>query len=219
MKPILLFTLLFCTAAEAQESMRYAAFTDTDTSVRWAAESDKIICLMPRSINSSLNRIYRSRLAKGQLQSWAASQDLSVQQEPVTATDLRQRRRPEPVSNRDARSQLERQLRPFLDTTALAPLFDDTSTRSDLELFRVRQLVYYRKGRFYVDNILVTPLSRERDSAGNAWYSYFSTSFRKPSPNAVLPAQPAKGWIYLGTSTVNYHLNLSAMGRCPVSAS
>ncbi|RYZ00569.1 MAG: hypothetical protein EOO11_01165 [Chitinophagaceae bacterium] len=194
--------LLTSTIASAQQEHSYAGFLSTDTSVRWALEADKVVALVPRTLPGSLNRFYRAALASGKLQAYSLpGPDFKVAATTPGAA------LPGSIDKGRAYKELPQELRRQLDTTRAFGAFCDSCARgTDIELFALRQLVYLKNGRFYVDNILVAPIDSERDTAGNlAWTRRFATSFYK---GGTPPHANPKDRVYLGTSTINYNLEL-----------
>jgi len=187
----------------AQPERNYGSFLHADTSISWAAEAEKVVALVPRSLTQGLNAFYRERLAAGALSVYEpGTVPFSVKRRVAAPGGL-----PAPQRLHIERRLIERNvpyaLRGFIDTARNHGFACDTCAPG-LELFQLRQLVYYKAGRFFVDNILVSPVGREVDSSGGHWYTSFRSSFHGGGKK---PASDPKQLVYLGTAQVNYYFN------------
>lgn len=199
--------LLLSLAGRAQQHVYYLGFLDADTSIRWAGEYQRVVCLMPRSLGQSLDRYYLDALRQRRLETWEADPNgFRVWQQP-SANDslLAARRQPAWVNTRYLHNVTRRERGIGFDSTKAAPLFTSQRRPNDDEVFSIRQILYFREGRFYVDNVLVTPLSFEPTDSGLRWYRYFASSFALPE--GKLP--DTTRCIYLGTTVINYPVSSS----------
>ncbi|GAA4340601.1 hypothetical protein [Flaviaesturariibacter amylovorans] len=200
-----LIAVLTAAGAAAQQEHAYGSFLSTDTTVRWAAEADKVVALLPRVLPQSLNRLYARQLDSGRLRTYRVpGTDLRVREAgPVSRAQLSERASGDALPDfTRAYKDLPPTVRRRFDSTQAYRFYCDTCRGADLELFQLRQLVYLKGGRFYVDNILVSPLEGAPDSSGRAqWAPRFSTSFYK---GGAAPRSNPKDRIYLGTVIINY---------------
>ncbi|RYD89340.1 MAG: hypothetical protein EOP50_17675, partial [Sphingobacteriales bacterium] len=204
MKHALLYLLTFSAGSlvVAQQPVPYAELLERDTTIRWAAEQYSTVLLLPRVVSESLQRTYRGLRDKGKLKRWRI--DRQVMAATPLADSAATLSEPVWVNNRVLYNQLRYTGDALFDSTLPAPLFySGNGIVSDIEAFRVQQVVYYRKGQFVVENISVAPISRERGATGMECKTYFSTSFHVAGRSSKVK----KSWRFLGTQYIHYNLH------------
>jgi hypothetical protein len=202
MKPLLTFLTALCAfVCSAQRQLPYAQFLQ-DTAIQWAAESDNVINLVPKTLDQSLRKHYMEK-AKTGLTVYQLNNNFSVTEDKVTTAELKKYWKKEDLSINQVKKNFYDELKPRLSADNLQVsncLCSDCPVAPEYAFYKIKQLVYYKDGRLHIENVLVTPLCYEKNSEQNGWHSLFSTSFN----NSVVENTPVKNLVHMGSARVKY---------------
>lgn len=195
--------LCFSSSHAQQKQLSYGDFLQFDTTIKWAAEVDTPFPLVAKRSEHNLGSYYYNELKKGVLKGYTVNQkDMSVMERYLTKADIKNQGSGEYITKYQLRYGLQSLTKNTFDTVGC---FCDTyAGGNDIELFKVKQIVYYKSGKFLIENVLVSPLCYQKDEHGIFnWFPSFNTSFNNNPHQKYFETD----LLYLGASTISYDLN------------
>jgi hypothetical protein len=76
-----------------------------------------------------------------------------------------------------------------------------------LDIIKVKQIVYYKNGRFHINNVLLTPMclkdSIDYENDSSVWYDLFNVGFSNKTD-----LSPSSKMIYIGTTENSYNFSV-----------
>ena len=160
----------FCTNTSiAQQRLEYANFIQSDTAIKWAAIYNSYINLTPANPNFNIRNFYVNKLKRqGSTAYWEDTAAFTVSPRHIDYNEFRSAIKKvayDPTKmnwffNFDEKSDVSR------------ILFDKESNSCDtclqnnkFSFFKVKQLLYYKKNRLQIRNILISPVIYKKTDA------------------------------------------------------
>lgn len=191
---------------------QYTAFIQQDTAIKWAAECDKIVYLVPKVKDYSIKEFYLSGLEKGTVNSYLLDKDKhSVTGIQRTFTNLKKpawleqhQSEPGPFVN-GSREWYFIKNGTTWDGYRVAGISADSCCGCDeTDAIMVKQVLYYKNSRLFTYNVLLSPLCARQTTPGKAaWYPLANVAYN-PEPDNGGPLSLDKDLLLIGTEPVQY---------------
>jgi len=216
MKRLPLFlAFLYCCNSFSQIRLEYGDFIQTNNNIKWAAETDALLNLMPKTAKYSVKNFYLKKLKESSIKVYKTNSDkYSVTSTTLTANTFK-------LENLDTISSqnLSNNSFPVIDDIVniaanYATCICDSCARNELfEIFRVKQIISYGNSDLSIKNIFISPLCLKRNtSIGNIndlplWNVLFNVAF---SNGNEIKSQK-ENLLYLGEEEYKYDFNETAI--------
>lgn len=162
-KSLTIFLLCSCIFCAAQQKIPYANFIQTDTAIKWAAICNSYINLTPSNLNFSIRDFYIEKLKKGYLKTYIEdSPYLKVTPVEISYQDVIKNINYKPydggrminwVYHYDERHDASEEI-----FNSDKDNCDTCLSVNKLNLFKVKQLLFYKNHQLQIKNILLTPI-------------------------------------------------------------
>ncbi len=213
MKKLLLtppFLLIAC-CSFAQNGISYTAFIQQDTAIKWAAECNKLVDLTPKVSDYSIKQFYLTKLKNGKAVFYKLNDDKhSVSTAPAGTMNLE---RPDWLRGLECKYLPLEYAWVFTDKNDPEKGYRLNSVSNDpccgcdeANAARVKQLLYFKKNRFYIQNVFLSPLCARKDAGDKAaWYPLCNVAFN-PLPDNNRPIPLSKDMVLINSENIVYHL-------------
>jgi hypothetical protein len=191
--------------------MEYGDFIQFDNKIQWAMESDNYFDLIPKIPKYSITNWYLKKLRNPGIVSYQKNADgFSVTRSKLNRKEWNIDLSLDTVSAKE--TFYEKFFQAGFDPTAVRSncLCDSCYRPGLFDIAKVKQIVYYKSGKFYIINILLTPMCLKEkinssDNGSFSWYDLFNVAFNNNPAIA-----PNKNMIYIGTIEKSYNFSPDA---------
>jgi hypothetical protein len=206
-------TIVLCTgffAAIGQKKLEYGDFIQWDNKIRWAMETDNFLDLTPKMPKYSITAWYLNKLRTEGINIYKLNNDTySVTQGRLTHNGWNNNLSVDTINFRQLFRGQESKISVEAVNAAKGNCLCDSCYHPTLfDIIKVKQLIYYKNGRFYISNVLLTPMclkdSLEYENEFSRWYELLNVAFNnKPD------ISPTSKMVYIGTVEKSYDLSAS----------
>jgi hypothetical protein len=207
----LIVLVFFFYSSSAQTKMEYGDFIQFDNKIQWAMESDNYFDLIPKIPKYSITDWYLKKLRNTGIVSYQKNADgFSLTRSKLTRKGWNTGLSLDTVSAKETFDERFYQAG-FDPTTAMSNCLCDSCYKPGLfDIAKVKQIVYYKSGKFYIINILLTSMClkekiNSEDNGSFSWYNLFNVAFNN-NPSVA----PNKNMIYIGTIEKSYNFSPDA---------
>jgi hypothetical protein len=209
--------ILFSIITFSQQAKSYTAFIQLDTSIKWAAECDKVLNLSPKVQEYSLKKWYLDKLNSGGVTAYKFNAD----QRSVTAYKLSIPGLGQPQWLKGTRVELSPYKYPqewyYIDPSLPADDYNRYKARAGklnldadsccgcdkADAFRAKQILTYKNGAFNIYNVFISPLCiRKTPTPPADWYPLCNVAYNN-LPEGKKPLAD-KDIILLNSNSLDY---------------
>ena len=215
MRSMIIFPLLFAGyLGSAQTKFEYGGFIQFDNKIEWAMEIDKYLDLIPKIPNYSITRWYLKKLKQDGITAYLKNADgYSVTPFKLSPGGWKKPFMTDTLSTNETFNEFRSQYKDLALNNQSNCVCDTCYTPHAFDITKVKQILYYKDGKFNITNILLTPMClsntiRSKDEHTNVWNNLFNVAFNN---NPSRP--PSNNMIFIGPVEKKY--NLSSFDGAP----
>jgi len=206
--------LIIASCSFAQDNRSYTAFIQQDTAIKWAAECNKIVNPIPKVSDYSIKQFYLARLKNGKANCYVLNSDRrSVS--PTTAGSMNLNRQ-DWLAGLSAKFLSVEKTWVFIEKNDPVKGYRLNGTSNDpccgcdeADALRVKQILYFKNHRFYIQNVFLSPLCARKDTADKAsWYPVCNVAYN-PEVDKNKPIVLSKDVLLINTEEVTYNFKLN----------
>jgi hypothetical protein len=206
---LLLLGSIFSTTSTAQTKLEYGDFIQLDNKIEWAMETNNYLDLTPKMPKYSISDWYLKKLSKAGITAYQQdSSGFSVTQFKMSRNNWNSDLRVDTINYIFLFRERQNLLRDDIYASKTNCICDSCSHHALFDIIKTKQIVYYKKGKFSISNVLLTPMcmkdSIENERALFTWYNLFNVAF-----NHKATATPTKDMIHIGEVTGWYNFSPS----------
>lgn len=211
MKLVFCFVVIFLQSLKlfSQETIPYGDFIEKDTAIKWAAESDQIFDLTPKTSRFSIkNRLINKLNNEGLFVYIIDTNNRTVAKELATKINYKTFQ-----SSFDITKDIfSREIchYDYLPLNSIKELKDDVSDskklQSKIDFFTVKQILYYKNGKINISNVLICPTLFEKHNKEEYLLNgkfLFNACFNNSSDENI----STNNLQYIGNFNVEYKFN------------
>ena len=210
MKFILLIAILtYCSNSFSQTRLEYGDFIQTNDNIKWAAETDALLNLMPKTAKYSLKNLYLKKLKDSGIISYQINSDrYSVTQVKLTFNQFNTRKFDSTANaniSNDSYAAISETKETEIASRYSFCICDSCSRNELFEIFKTKQVVCYGNADLFIKNILISPLCLKRNSSIGkpVWDILFNVAFS----NGDEIKYNKQDLLYLGDEEYYYDFN------------
>ncbi len=201
---------IFTFSSFAQPGNSYTAFIQQDTAIKWAAECNKIANLTPKVSDYSIKQFYLAKLKTGKANGYKLNDDKrSVSPINLGTMNLA---RPDWLEGHDSKFFSNENIWAFIDKKdpvkgyRLSKISNNPCCGCDeTDAVMVKQLLYYKNSRFYIQDVFLTPLCARKDEEDKAaWYPICNVAFNE-QPDNHKPIALSKDMVLVNSQKLSYN--------------
>lgn len=205
-------TLLLCNfflTLSAQKRLEYGDFIQWDNKIRWAMEIDNYLDLTPKIPKYSITSWYLKKLRTQGIAAYQLNNDkYSVTENKLSHNDWNKNLSIDTINFRNLfRGQEMRISEESVNAAKGNCLCDSCYVSTLFDIIKVKQLIYYKNAKFYISNVMLTPMclkdSLEYDNEFSRWYGLFNVAF-----NYKQDITPAANMVYIGNVEKTYDFSI-----------
>ncbi|HMG82219.1 MAG TPA: hypothetical protein VK559_04220 [Ferruginibacter sp.] len=213
----LLSLFTFSIQAFSQSQPSYADFLQKDAKIQWAAEYDQLIEITPLVKKFGITEILSKQIQKnGAVVNYHIENGTLTRSTSFTVdsfrSDINYSFGYAPYNKYFLQSNAVYDTSPFIENEKKCAC-DGSLHKNKFDIYKIKQLIYYKNAKLYVKNILVTPVCLKRviDSQDSiipqfVWQSAYSSCYNNGQHGALTAAVKSK-CIDLGNSEAVYDLS------------
>lgn len=200
--------IIFMLSQKLFAQIPYTDFIQNDTSIQWAAEYDQILNITPRVTKYGIRNIIHTKLLRGECIDDYNSNNEGVFKKSFCLKDTG-------ITNPTFTSNIN----PYkfyydfndkhgYNKSEMYDSYQENLMKNKFHIYKVKQILYYKNDKLYINNALVTSLFLRNivasDNIKFAWTSSFTSCFN--SSNDKFTASIKKHSVDLGIMETNYNL-------------
>jgi hypothetical protein len=211
MKTLFAFIILF-SAKNTFAQIPYTDFIQNDTAIQWAAEYDQILNITPKINKNGIRNILYGKLIRGEcIDNYEALGNKIIKSKYCLADTLKDENifssTINPFSKQSFVLGQEKMPRKF--KKEIFQNFQDKNTKPSSQVYKIKQILFYKNGKLSITNVLVTALFLKEYSTVSStpklsWENYYSTCYNDSLQS--LSAEQKSTFIDLGTNYQIYNL-------------
>jgi hypothetical protein len=191
----------------------YTDFIQNDTNIQWAAEYDQILNITPKITRYGIRNIIHEKLKNGAcIDNYTTNADGAFKMSfclkdtglsnPIFGSNLNPYK---------AYYYYDRfnNLANICNETEIAPSYLENLNKNKFQIYKVKQIFYYKHNKLFINNALVTPLYLNKFSDSNerqfSWIPSFSSCFNDKAVANLSSKQKSK-CVDLGESYATYRI-------------
>ncbi len=205
---VIIISLIFIIPLNSFAQIPYTDFIQTDTAIQWAAEYDQILNITPKITRYGIRNILHSKLMMGEcIDNYTTNGDGAFKSSfCLKDTGLKKSTF---ISDVNPYKAYYYHFSKICNETEITYSYLQDLVENKFQIYRVKQILYYKNNKLFINNTLVTSLHLNEVNDSNelafSWIPTFTSCFND-MPTEVITTKRKKSFVDLGESFAKYRI-------------